>query len=282
MTKATKSAKMTKPTEAARAAKPGQGSPVPSARALARGVLDRVERDGAYAGRALAAALDRARAMSPEDRALATELVYGVLRRRARLDRALDAFAKTGTSGLDPAVRIALRTAAYQILFLDRVPDYAAVDEAVETCKSAGGRGVAGFANALLRRLARSGEPPLPDAAADPAGYLEAAIGFPPWLARLALAELPAADALAFGETVVAPAPLTLRANTTRVSREALLTRLAAERPGAALAASAIAPDAILARRFDAPATTAAWREGLFAVQDAGAQVVAELCGAEA
>ncbi len=43
---------------------------------------------------------------------------------------------------------------------------------------------------------------------------------------------------------------------------------------------SAIAPDAILARRFDAPATTAAWREGLFAVQDAGAQVVAELCGA--
>jgi 16S rRNA (cytosine967-C5)-methyltransferase len=276
MAGAKKSAKATKATKA------GQGSLAPSARALARGVLERVERDGAYAGRALAAALDRARALSPEDRALATELVYGVLRRRARLDRALDAFARTGTSGVDPAVRIALRTAAYQILFLDRVPDYAAVDEAVEACKAIGGRGLAGFANALLRRLGRSGEPPLPDAAADPAGYLEAAIGFPPWLARLALAELPAADALAFGETVVAPAPLTLRANTTRVSRDVLLARLAAERPGAALAASAIAPDAILARRFDAPATTAAWREGLFAVQDAGAQVVAELCGAAA
>jgi len=264
----------------AKAARAGQASPAPSARALARGVLERVERDGAYAGRALAAALDRARALSPEDRALATELVYGVLRRRVRLDRALDALANAGTGSLDLAVRIALRTAAYQILFLDRVPDYAAVDDAVEACKSAGGRGVAGFANAVLRRLGRTGEPPLPDAAADPAGYLEAAIGFPPWLARLALAELPTAEAVAFGDAAVAPAPLTLRANTTRLSREALLARLVAERPGAALAPSALAPDAILARRFDAPATTAAWREGLFAVQDAGAQVVAELCGA--
>ncbi len=218
--------------------------------------------------------------MSPEDRALATELCYGVLRRRERLDRALDAFAKNGTANLEPTVRIALRMAAYQILFLDRIPAYAAVNDAVEVCKSIGGRGVAGFANALLRRLARTGEPPLPDAAADPAGYLEAAIGFPDWLVRLLLAELPAADALAFGEASVVPAPVTLRASVGRVARDELLARLAAERPGAALAPSQIAPDAILARRFEAPATTAAWREGLFVVQDAGAQVVAELCGA--
>lgn len=260
----------------------GERSPPPTARALARGVLDRVERDGAYAGRALAAALDRARALSPEDKGLATELVYGVLRRRARLDRALDAFARTGTTGLDPGVRIALRVAAYQILFLDRVPDYASVSDAVEAIKSLGGRGLAGFANGLLRSLARKGEPSLPDAAADPAGYLEAAIGFPAWLVRLLLAELPVADALAFGEATVVPAPVTLRANTPRVSRDELAARLAAERPGAALVPSAVAPDALLARRLDAPARTAAWRQGLFAVQDAGAQLVAELTGAAA
>ena len=260
----------------------GERSPAPTARALARGVLQRVERDGAYAGRALAAALDRARALSPEDRGLATELVYGVLRRRARLDRALDAFARTGTGSLDPAVRIALRVAAYQILFLDRVPDYASVSDAVEVIKGLGGRGMAGFANGLLRSLARKGEPPLPDAAADPAGYLEAAIGFPPWLVRLLLAELPVADALAFGEATVVPAPVTLRANTPRVSREELGVRLAAERPGATLVPSAVAPDALLTRRLDAPATTAAWSQGLFTVQDAGAQLVAEVTGAAA
>jgi 16S rRNA (cytosine967-C5)-methyltransferase len=251
-----------------------------SARGLARGVLERVERDGAYAGRALAAALDRAAALSAEDRALATELVYGVLRRRARLDRALDALARAGTSGLDLGVRIALRVAAYQILFLDRIPAYAAVNDAVEACKSARGRGVPGLANALLRRLSRVGEPPLPDAAVDPAAYLEAAAGLPAWLAGLLLAELSTAQAIGFADSLVAPAPLTLRANTLRLPREALSERLAAERPGAGLEPSSLAPDALFARHLDAPAATAAWRGGLFAIQDAGAQIVAELCGA--
>jgi len=258
----------------------GDGSGTLSARGLARAVLERVERDGAYAGRALAAALDRAAALSPEDRALATELVYGVLRRRGRLDRALDALAREGTENLDIGVRIAMRVAAYQILFLDRIPAYAAVNDAVEACKSARGRGVPGFANALLRRLSRVGEPPLPSPVADPAGYLEAAVGLPGWLSRLLLAELPAEQAIAFGDNLVAPSPVTLRANALRTTRQALIERLAAERPGAALPPSSIAPDAILARHFEAPAKTAAWRAGLFAVQDAGAQIVAELCGA--
>ena len=251
-----------------------------SARDLARGVLVRVERDGAFAGRALAAALDRAPEMTPADRGLATELVYGVLRRRARLDRAIAALAHKGIDGLDVEVRAALRVGAYQLLFLDRVPAYAAVSDAVEACKRAKGQGAAGFANAILRGLGRTGEPPLPDANTDPALFLEIAAGFPPWLARLALAELPPADALAFGEASVAAAPVTLRANTARIDRDALLERLRAERPDAALELSPVAPDAILARRFDAPATTAAWRDGLCAVQDAGAQVIAELCGA--
>ena len=252
----------------------------PTSRALARDVLGRVERDGAYAGRALAAALDRAADLPSEERALATELVYGVLRRRARLDRALDALATKGTGGLPLEVRIALRLAAYQILFLDRIPAYAAVDDAVEACKQAGGRGVAGFANALLRRLARAGEPPLPAPGADPAGYLETAIGFPGWLSRTLLAELPPAEALAFADASMVPAPVALRANTTRIARDALMARLAAERPRATLAPSSVAPDGILARGLDAPAATEAWRAGLFAITDAGAQVVAELCGA--
>jgi 16S rRNA (cytosine967-C5)-methyltransferase len=258
----------------------GGGSGAPSGRDLARGVLVRVERDGAFAGRALAAALDRAPQMPAADRALATELVYGVLRRRARLDRAIGALARKGIDGLDVQVRAALRVGAYQLLFLDRVPAYAAVSDAVEACKAAKGQGAAGFANAVLRRLDREGEPPLPDADTDPATFLEAAVGFPGWLARLALAELPAAEAVAFGRACVSAAPLAMRANTARVTRDELLARLRAERPGAALEASPVAPDAVLARGFDAPATTAAWRDGLFTVQDAGAQVIAELCGA--
>lgn len=254
-------------------------------RDLARAVLERVETGGAYANRALSAALDRAAGLPPEERALATELVYGVLRRRARLDRALEALATKGLAGLDPRVRIALRVGAYQILFLDRIPAYAAVSDAVEACKRAAGgagrgRGTAGLANALLRRLSERGEPPLPDAARDPLGYLVEAQGVPQWLAGLLLGELPAEQAVAFADSIGAPAPLALRANTLRADRGALAARLAADRPDATLVASELAPDALLARRLESPASTAAFREGAFAVEDSGAQVMVELCGA--
>jgi 16S rRNA (cytosine967-C5)-methyltransferase len=251
-----------------------------TSRELARAVLEQVETQRAFANRALSAALNRARGLAAEERSLATELVYGTLRRQARLDRALEAISDRGLRGLDLRVRIALRVAAYQILFLDRVPAYAAVNEAVDACKRLRGPRMAGLANALLRRLVDRREPPLPEAAVDPLGYLVEAAGLPPWLARLALAELPAAEAIAFADTIGAPAPLALRANRLRTDRAALAVRLAGERPGAELAPSAVAPDALLVRRMDSPFVTAAWNEGLFAVEDVGAQLVAELCGA--
>jgi 16S rRNA (cytosine967-C5)-methyltransferase len=275
-----------KPPRGGRPPRAGKAPPAPraatplTARSLARAVLERVETGGAYANRALSAALDRAPGLAAEDRALATELVYGVLRRRGRIDRALSALATSGLDRLNPHALIALRVGAYQILFLDRIPDYAAVNDAVDACKQAAGQGVAGFANALLRRLARQGEPPLPDAAADPREHLVASAGVPEWLATLLLAERAPADALAFAASIAETPPLTLRANTGRITREALAARLATERAGAVLAPSEIAPDALDARHLDAPAATQAWREGLFAIADAGAQVVVELCGA--
>lgn len=252
-----------------------------TSRTLACSVLEQVETQRAFANRALSAALDRAREIAPEERALATELVYGVLRRQARLDRALEAFSDRGLSGLDLKVRIALRVAAYQILFLDRIPAYAAVNEAVQACKTLrGGPRIAGLANALLRRLAERGEPALPDPARDALGYLVEADGLPEWIARLAIIALGSEDAVAFGDTVGMPAPLALRASTLRIDRAALLDRLQQERPGAEIALSPIAPDALLVRRIDSPFLTQAFSDGLFAVQDVGAQIVAALCGA--
>ena len=254
--------------------------PLLSGRDVARSVLVRVVEDGAYANRALSAALDRARALPPEERALATELVYGTLRRQARLDRALEAVSDRGLGGLDIRVRIALRVAAYQILFLDRIPAYASVSEAVDACKRLRGRGMAGLANALLRRLAERGEPPLPDPARDPLAYMVEAAGFPPWLAQLTMAELPADEVVPFADASTAPAPLAIRANTLRVDRDTLRARLLEERPGATVTATPLAEDALLIRDMDSPFLTKAWRGGLFAVADLGAQMVVALAGA--
>ncbi|HVZ74357.1 MAG TPA: 16S rRNA (cytosine(967)-C(5))-methyltransferase RsmB [Polyangia bacterium] len=259
-----------------------RSAPPKTGRELARAVLARVEEEGAFANRALSAALDRAPALPGSERGLATELVYGVLRRRARLDRALAAFATKGLDGLDPPVRTALRVGAYQLLFLDRVPAYAAVHEAVDACKRAGGEGAGRLANALLRRVSEKGEPPLPDPAGEPRAYLIEAAGLPAWLVRLLIVERGEAEALAFADALATPAPLVVRANTLRGTREALAARLAAERPEASISPSDVALDALLARDLDAPGATAAFREGLFAIEDVGAQIVAELCGARA
>lgn len=123
-----------------------------TARGLAVRVLERVERDGAYAAAALDAELDRHPQLEPRDRGLLSELVYGVLRTRGALERRLLEHAPRGVS--DRLVRLHLLVAAYQLLLLDRVPAWAAVDEAIGEIRRARGGRVAGFGNAVLRKVA--------------------------------------------------------------------------------------------------------------------------------
>jgi 16S rRNA (cytosine967-C5)-methyltransferase len=124
-------------------------------RRLAEEVLAAVE-----AGRGTARdLLDRAlalRPLDPRDRDLAREVAYGTLRRLLTLDHLLGALSRPRLRTLEPGVRAALRAGAYQVLFLDRVPAAAAVDEAVAGARRAAGGRAAGYANAVLRNLART------------------------------------------------------------------------------------------------------------------------------
>ncbi len=126
-------------------------------RAIAAAVLDRVFRDDAYAAAALDAELRRLPQLDSRDRGLITELVYGVLRSEAELKRRLAEHAPRGLPK-QKEVRTHLLVAAYQLLALERIPAFAAVDAAVRQVQSSPARGLAGFANALLRRLASQGE----------------------------------------------------------------------------------------------------------------------------
>jgi 16S rRNA (cytosine967-C5)-methyltransferase len=125
---------------------------VSPSRAAAFDVLLRVEREHAYASELLHS--DLLRELSTADRALCTELVMGVLRWRSRLDSALGLLVSQSLAKLDVEVLTALRLAAYQIGFLDRVPARAAVNESVELVKRARKRSAMGFTNAVLRKLA--------------------------------------------------------------------------------------------------------------------------------
>jgi len=118
--------------------------------------LERVLVDDAFADLALDAELT-ARQVSARDAALATELVYGTLRWQRYLDWVLAPHSRRQLGALDPRVLVILRMTAYQLVFLERVPAFAAVSDAVALARGRAQPGVAGFVNAVLRSFSRRG-----------------------------------------------------------------------------------------------------------------------------
>jgi 16S rRNA (cytosine967-C5)-methyltransferase len=136
-------------------------------------------------GRRLDRALESAATgLDPRERAFSHELCYGATRLRGRLDHLLAPHLHRGLDQLDAGVREALRLGAYQILYMDSVPPYAAVSQTVELVREAVGAGPTGLVNAVLRKLRPGGDAPghFPDFAADPLGFLEAWGSHPRWL----------------------------------------------------------------------------------------------------
>ncbi len=148
-------------------------------------ILVRVERDKAYANVLLDTRLRRQR-LAPRDRGLATELTYGVLRHRGTMDFLLSRVLDRPLEAVDIDVRNLLRLGAYQLLYLTKIPSYAAVHETVRLAR----RGAAPFVNAILRALVRRGplkEEELPE---DPVLACAVRHSHPAWLVERWLKQL--------------------------------------------------------------------------------------------
>jgi len=249
---------------------------VSPARRLALEVLRRVEAEGAFATLALEHALERHPQLSGEDRGLITQLVYGSLRWRRRLDFALAAHCHRPLERIEPVLLRILRMTAFQLLFLERVPDYAAVDEATQLALLQRGKHSAGFVNAVLRQLAQNAERiEWPDPQADRAHALGVRHSFPDWMVQWWDGLLGPERLEGFLEACNQPAAMWVRANTLRTKAEALLELLAAS--GMQARPSRHVPDAL---QFTDPGdirALAAHEAGLFHVQDAAAQAVCHL-----
>jgi 16S rRNA (cytosine967-C5)-methyltransferase len=244
-------------------------SAVITARDLAARVLVRVMRDQSFAAAALEAELVRAAQMDERDRALATELVYGTLRVLPFLESEIDARAKRPTSGLPWEARGALWVAAQQIFFM-RVPAFAAVDEAVTSVRRAAGAKVAGFANALLRKLAAA---PKPERAR--AVFESCPVDLRDALVR-AIGDEGAHGFLGEGT----PPPTGLRVRTP-ADRAPMMKRLAEARPNAELHEGRASPLCINARAIGKAQALPGFAEGELAIQEEGSQVVALSLGAQ-
>jgi len=244
-------------------------------RLLALRVLERVQRAGAYADVLLHAQLSRSELSAP-DRAFATELVYGTLRWRGRIDFCLQRVLDRDLDKLEPLVATALRLGAYQLLFSERVPVTAAVDESVRCVRAAGVERATGLVNAVLRRLAAEHDAlPLPSLADDPLAHLIHALSIPEWIAARWLELFGPEEAAALARASNEAPPLCVRANVQRTSPAALLEELRERFPEAQ--PCRIARDGIVLGRRGNPALDPAFLSGRFTVQDEASQLVVAL-----
>lgn len=266
----------------------------PTARDLAADLLAKNERHRSWIRDLLPPA--RARLTDPRERGLLTELAYGVIRHRGCLDPVITGSSRRPPPRLSVPVRTAIRLGVYQLLFLDRVPDHAAVNHAVSWARARGGAKAAGYVNAVLRAVQRRiagpargledptsdvpredgsalrlATPAFPDPETDLTGNLAARFSCPAWLVSRWLEERGPGRTKALLQAGITRPPLALRA---RVDRDALLASLREEAPSVRAAPGSFA---ILVEGGDEGAALRAVERGEAWVQDKTAQRVAPL-----
>ncbi len=214
--------------------------------------------------------------LSHADRAFIMELVYGVTRRRLTLDWLIEHTSKRPLDKLDLRLRLIVQLALYQLLFMDNVPDYAAVNEAVETAKRRVHAGAAKFANGLLRAVLRAKDAlPYPSPDEDPVEHIAVVHSHPRWLVRRWLEQSGRDRTIDVCTADNLAPPVTLRANTLKVTRDELVDHLRAEEVEAEPAGGDESAVRVHTRTpLDA---LAAYRRGEFYVQDVSAIRVARL-----
>ncbi|MDY6268482.1 MAG: 16S rRNA (cytosine(967)-C(5))-methyltransferase RsmB [Selenomonadaceae bacterium] len=252
---------------------------VDKVRNLAVRVLNEVQEEGAYANVALARNLRKAQ-LTDVDRRFLTELAYGAVKASGTLDWMIRRYVSRPVRKIAPMIRNILRLGFYQIFYMDKVPNSAACNECVELAKKYGHPGTVKFVNAVLRSAVRQ-----PEKCAFPHGKghateeLALSSFHPQWLVKRwvkALGYDAAAAICAFDNT---DAVLSLRTNTLKTTREALLERLRAE--GATVEPSAWAPEGILCHAHGALDAMASLQEGLWQVQDESSMQVAHVVAPE-
>jgi len=244
-----------------------------AARDVALAALVNIEKNQAYSGLALQAETRRY-SLSERDERLVWRLVYGVVSHSLSLDYILDQFCRRRVSTLSPSLRNTLRMACYQLVYLDRIPDFAAVNEAVTRARKTAGSGMAGFVNGVLRNVLRNREGLFENLPADPTQAISIRYSHPAWLVDKWVkswgSEFTAALCAANNE----PVPLTVRVNTTRVTVERFIA--ASNEKGLNPAQGKYCPQAVVFPADTPFSQVPGFKEGWFLVQGEASMLPAQ------
>ena len=247
-----------------------------NARETALRVLISCRNNGAWADAALKAQLSRD-GLSGADAALCSRMVYGVLQNQMLLDFYLAAYCSQKPDHLQFPLLEILRLGAYQILYLDKIPDSAAVNESVKLAKTFGRASASGLVNAVLRKVSQNKNalPTIPER--DEAKYLSIRYSHPKWLVKRLLTILGREEAEQFLAANNAVAPITVQVNPLKTTLEDLVKEL--EEVGVSVKPHSWVSGCLELSGTGDLAALPAFREGKFQVQDPAARLVGMISG---
>lgn len=240
-------------------------------RELVLDILLLVTRDGVHSHIALGEVLEKYQYLEKKSRAFISRLAQGTLERMIELDAVIDQYSKTPVKKMKPVICCIMRSAVYQLLYMDSVPASAACNEAVRLAGKRGFSGLKGFVNGVLRTISRAHEAGTiryPDETQEPERYLSVTYSMPQWLVHMWLENYGYDTVKHICDTVLCGRPTAIRVNTARITTEDLCGELS----GAGIQVErTMYPDALLISGYDHLGSIPAFERGDFYVQDLSA-----------
>lgn len=210
------------------------------------------------------------------DESFIREIVYGVVENRLLIDWIITQFSKIRFNKIAPVIREILRIGVYQIIFMDRIPDSAAVNESVKLSKKYGHRGSIGFVNAILRNISTNKQKiELPDKNTEILEYLSIKYSHPKWLVEKWLKDYGAKFTEELCIANNSRPKLNIRVNTLKIEKKNLIDRL--NDKGFITKEGKYADDCIIVENPAKITETIEFKEGLFQIQDESSMLVAQI-----
>ncbi|MFP3153639.1 16S rRNA (cytosine(967)-C(5))-methyltransferase RsmB [Lachnospiraceae bacterium ZAX-1] len=244
-------------------------------RELNLGTLLEITKEGAYSHIAIKNTLDKYQYLDKQQRSFITRVCEGTLEHMILIDYIINQFSKVKANKMKPVIRTIIRSAVYELKYMDSVPDSATCNEAVKLAQKKGFHNLKGFVNGVLRTISRNlDQVKLPDKEKEPIRYLSIAYSMPEWILNIWLNTYTLDKTEKILQSFFVKGPLSIRVNTKKTTKEELKSRLCADQ--IKVTESEWLPYALYIEDFDSLQRIQAFAEGQFYVQDITSMLVAE------
>ncbi len=245
-------------------------------RSLIVDILLAVEQDGKFSGTAIRDTLDQFRFLPRRDRAFIKRVSEGTIERMIEIDYILDQFSDTKVKKMKPVIRAILRSAVYQLKYMDAVPDSAVCNEAVRLASSRGFSGLTGFVNGVLRNIARHKDQiTYPSDTEDPVRALSVRYSMPEWITSRFLSDYGADRCKRILAAYLEERPVCVRVDTRNDSLKEIKASLIKQ--GIRVTTDARLPYALYLEGYEALEEIPEFAEGKLYAQDPSSMMVVEM-----